>query len=33
MNFGKDLTSVYVWMEADNKRFRRHLLCYAIDEV
>ena len=33
MNFGKDLSSVYVWMEADNKRFRHVTLCYAIDGV
>ncbi|WP_295961675.1 hypothetical protein [uncultured Alistipes sp.] len=31
MNFGRRLSSVYVWMEADNKRFRRVTLCYAVD--
>lgn len=31
MNFGQGLSSVYVWMEADNKRFRRVKLCYAVD--
>lgn len=31
MNFGKGLSSVYVWMEADNARFRRVRLHYAVD--
>lgn len=33
MNFGKGLSSVYVWMEADNARFRRVRLHYAVDGV
>lgn len=31
MNFGRGLSSIYVWMEADNKRFHRVTLCYAVD--
>lgn len=33
MNFGEGLSSVYVWMKADNARFRRVTLHYAVDGV